>query len=173
MTIMNHFCKIFILLLAFFLIATLTPIRLADAQSVTYKYVDKNGNIHFTDSAESIPEQYRDQIKVLKEPKYPETKPAPAEEETRKIKEGAEKKKEEQAKALQEKAEQEEKLKARKEIEERISDLQQQIIAKREEQGSLRTTWMVYDRIKLNQLNDEIAALENEIVALRQELASK
>ena len=170
---MNRFYKIPILFLALLLIAALAPMQLANAQGTVYKYIDKNGNIHFTDNAESIPEQYRGQIKVLKEPKPPETKPDPAEEEARKNREAVEKKKEEQAKAEQEKAEQEEKIKARKEIEERISELQMQMIAKREEQRSLRTTWMVYDRIRFNQLNDEIAGLEKEIEALRLEIASK
>ncbi len=173
MDIMNRFFKILTLLSGLFFIATLASLPLADAQSTIYKYIDKNGNVHFTDTAESIPEQYRDQIRVLKEPKVPETKPAPAEEEARKIRDAVEKKKEEEAKVLQEKAEKEEKLKARKEMEERISELQLQIIAKREEQRNLRTTWMVYDRIRFNQLNDEVAALEKEIESLRQEAASK
>ncbi len=162
-----------ILFLAFSPLLPLPSHWLADAQTTIYKYKDKNGNFHFTDNAESIPEQYRDQIKVLREPKYPETKLTPAEEEARKAAESVEKKKEEEAKALQEKAEQEEKLKERKEIEEHISELQLQIISKREEQRSLRTTWMVYDRIRFNQLNDEIASLEKEIEALRMELSSK
>ncbi|HYB19439.1 MAG TPA: DUF4124 domain-containing protein [Thermodesulfobacteriota bacterium] len=170
---MNRFCRILLLLLALLLIAALAPMQMAQAQSTVYKYVDKNGNLHFTDNIESIPEQYRGQIKALKEPKYPETKPDPAEEEARRIREAQEKKKEEQAKEEQAKAEQEEKIKARKEIEERISDLQIEMIAKREEQRSLRTTWMVYDRIRFNQLNDEIAGLERQIEALRLELASK
>jgi len=161
------------LLLALFFIATLPSLRLADAQSTVYKYVDKNGNVHFTDTIESIPQQYRNQIKTLKEPKYPETSLTPAEEETRKASDAEEKKKEEAAKALREKAAQEEKQQAAKEIENRITELQDQIRAKQQEQGSLRTTWMVYDRNRLNQLNEEIAALQKQIESLQQELADK
>jgi hypothetical protein len=42
-----------------------------------FKYIDKNGTIHFTDSYESIPEQYRNQIKLMKEPR-PQTSTQPA-----------------------------------------------------------------------------------------------
>src|SRR5208337_1601108 len=115
------------LLLALFFIATLPSLRLADAQSTVYKYVDKNGTVHFTDDVELIPQQYRNQIKTLKEPKYPETSLAPAGEETRKASDAEEKKKEEAAKALREKAAQEEKQQAAKEIENRITELQDQI----------------------------------------------
>jgi predicted nucleic acid-binding Zn-ribbon protein len=170
---MNWFCKTLTFFLALLLISALAPIQLANAQSTIYKYVDKNGNLHFTDNIESIPQQYRGQIRALKEAPPSETKVDPVEEEARKAREALEKKKEEQAKLEQEKAEQEEKIKARKEIEDRISELQMQMIAKREEQRSLRTTWMVYDRIRFNQLNNEIAGLEKEIEALRVDLASK
>ena len=89
------------------------------------------------------------------------------------LKEAEEKKKEAEEKALQEKAAREEKLKEEKEIQDRIADLQQQIRAKQEEQGKLRTTWMVYDRIRLNQLNAEIAGLVQQINSLQQQLAEK
>ncbi len=172
---MNQLFKILTILLALLFIGTLASLRLADAQGTIYKYIDKNGNVHFTDNAESIPEQYRNQIKILNEPKSPETKTSPAEEEPRKIRDAEEKKKEEEARALREKAarEREEKQKASKEIENRIAELQDQIRAKQQEQGSLRTTWMVYDRTRLNQLNDEIASLQKQIESLQQELAEK
>lgn len=140
-----------------------------------YRYVDKDGNIHFTDSLESIPAQYRDQIKVYKEeprqvppdsvkesPKDPGRQQREAEEK---------KKKEEEAKALQERAEREEKLRIQQEKQDQIIALQDQIRAKQEEQKNLRTTWMVYDRIRMNQLNEEIAALFKQIQSLQQELA--
>ena len=170
---MNQLFKILTILLALLFIGTLASLRLADAQGTIYKYIDKNGNVYFTDNAESIPEQYRNQIKILNEPKSPETKTSPAEEQPRKITDAEEKKKEEEARALREKAAQEEKQKASKEIENRIAELQDQIRAKQQEQGSLRTTWMVYDRIRLNQLNDEIASLQRQIESLQQELAEK
>ena len=173
---MSNFSKILTILLALFFIAALTPPRLADAQGSVYKYIDKNGNVHFTDNVGSIPEQYRNQIKTLKEPKYPETKLSPADVEVpqiREAREAEERKKEQEAKALREKEAQEEKQKAIKETENRITDLQSQIRAKQQEQGSLRTTWMVYDRTRLNQLNEEIVALQKEIESLQQELAQK
>ena len=159
------------------LITLLTPFWLANAQAAFYKYVDKNGNIHFTDSLDSVPEEYRDQLKVYQEPKSPETTSPPTPEKegatgepARKLREAEEKKQAEQARALQEKAARDEKLKDRQQKEERIAELQMEIIAKREEQRGLRTTWMVYDRIRLNQLNDEIAGLEREIESIRLEI---
>ena len=174
---MNRLLRICTFLLALFFLASLAPLRPAQAQASFYKYVDRNGNIHFTDSLDSIPEEYRNQIKVYKE----EGKPEPALSEKERVTEGKggqlkeaeEKKKEAEAKALREKAAREEKLKERQEIQDRITGLQEQIRAKQEEQGSLRTTWMVYDRIRLNQLNAEIADLVREIQSLQQELADK
>ena len=169
---MERSFKVCAFLLTLFLIGPLTPFRLAHAQVAFYKYVDKNGNIHFTDKLDSIPKEYRNQIKVYKEGK--KTKPTfskeqgVTEEQNRRPREAEEKKK-----ALQEKAALEEKLKERKEIQDRITDLQEQIKVKQEEQGSLRTTWMVNDRNRLNQLNAEIAALVQEMQSLQQELAAK
>ncbi len=143
-------------------------------QTVFYKYVNKNRNVHFTDRLESIPEQYRDQIKEYKEQGKPETVSPPAQksgEPADKIKEAEEKKKEAEARALEEKRAGEEKLKAREEKEKRIAELQDQIRAKQEEQRNLRTTWMVYDRIKLNQLNEEIANLAKEVESLQKDVA--
>ena len=174
---MERSFKIFAFLLTLFLIGPLTPLRPAHAQGTFYKYVDKNGNIHFTDKLDSIPKEYRKQIKVYKEGEKP--KPAISkeqgvtEEKNRRLREAEEKKKEEEKKALQEKAAWEEKIKERKEIRDRITDLQEQIKAKQEEQENLRTTWMVNDRNRLNQLNAEIAALGQEIQSLQQELVAK
>ena len=42
------------------------------AQSAFYKYIDRNGTIHFTDSYEFIPLEYRNQIKRLNEEKESE-----------------------------------------------------------------------------------------------------
>ena len=169
---MERSFKVYTFLLALFFIFSLAPLRLVHAQAAFYKYVDKNGNIHFTDKIDSIPKEYRNQIKVYKE----KEKPKPAfskeqgvtEEQNRRIREANEKKKEEEEKAAREK-----KLKERQEIRDRITDLQEQIKAKQEEQGSLRTNWMVNDRNRLNQLDAEIAALGQEIQSLQQELAAK
>lgn len=174
---MNRLFKICTFLFSLFLIASLTPLRLAQAQAAFYKYVDKNGNIHFTDRLDSIPQEYRNQIKVYKE----ERKPKPAlskeqgvtEEQNRRLREGEEKKKEEEEKALQEKAAREEKLKERQEIQDRIAGLVEQVKAKQEEQESLWNSGMVNDRIRLNQLNAEISALVREIRSLERELYEK
>jgi hypothetical protein len=150
------------------------------AEAVFYKYVDKNGVVHFTDRLESIPPEYRDQIKEYKELKQPEPPSPPEKEEAkipaaaereRQLKEAEPKKKETDAKALEEQAVREAKLKAREEKEKRIAELQEQILAKVNEQKSLRTTWMVYDRIKINQLNQEIGTLQKEILSIQKELA--
>jgi type IV secretory pathway VirB10-like protein len=150
----------------------------ADAEF--YKYVDKKGNVHFTDRLESIPEEYRNQIKEYKEMKQPEPPPPQEKEESkdraaaerdRQMKEAEQKKREAEAKAAEEKSLQEEKLRIRQEKEKQIEELQEQITARQKEQRSLRTNWMVYDRIKLNQLNQEIEGLEKQIAALQKELS--
>ena len=84
-----------------------------------------------------------------------------------------EEKKKAEAKALREKSARGEKLREKQEIQNRISDLQEQIRAKREEQGSLRTTWMVNDRNRLNHLNQEIAAMEQKVQSLQQKLGEE
>ena len=173
---MNQPFKVCILLLGLFFLSSVIPLERAGVQAAFYKYVDKNGNIHFTDRLEAIPKQYQNQINVFKD----EEKPKPAfpkkeritEEQDRKIREAEEKKKAE-AKALQEKSAQEEKVKEGQEIQNQIVGLQDQIRGKQEEQKTLRTTWMVNDRNRLNQLNQEIAALEQEIRSLEQKLGGE
>jgi chemotaxis protein histidine kinase CheA len=149
-------------------------------EAAFYRYTDRNGVVHFTDRFESIPPEYRNQIKEYKEIKQPETSPAPekaekkdpeAAERERQLREAEEKKKEAEDKAAQEKAAQEEKLRIRQEKEKRIADLQEQVTVRQKEQRSLRTNWMVYDRIRLAQLNQEIADLEKQITALQKELS--
>ena len=145
------------------------------AEGAFYKYTDKNGVVHFTDRLESIPSEYRNQIKEYKEIEQPEAPPPPekgaskdpgATDKERQLQEAEQKKKETEAKAAQEA-----KQKAREEKQKQISALQEQIAAKQKEAGSLRTNWMVYDRIKVNQLNEEIASLEKQIEALQNELS--
>jgi hypothetical protein len=148
------------------------------AEAVFYKYTDKNGVVHFTDRPESIPPEYRNQIKEYKEIKEPEA-PPPAEkakskepggsEQDRGLREADQAKKEAEAKASQEKAVQEAKQKAQAEKQRQIAELQEQIAAKQKEAGSLRTTWMVYDRARLNQLNEEVTNLQKQIEALQKE----
>jgi Domain of unknown function (DUF4124) len=149
----------------------------ADAEF--YKYVDKKGNVHFTDRLESIPEEYLNQVKEYKEMKQSEPPPREKEESKgpaaaerdRQMKEAEQKKKEAEAKAAEEKSLQEEKIRIRQGKEKQIEELQEQITARQKEQRSLRTNWMVYDRIKLNQLNQEIEGLEKQIAALQKELS--
>ena len=154
----------------------LTPLWLAHLQAAFYKYVDKNGNIHFTDRLESVPKEYRNQFKEYKEEENPKPtfpkKEGVTREQGRQLKESDEKRSAE-AKELQEKSAREEKLKERQEIQNRIADVQGQIRAKQEEQRSLRTAWMVHDKIRLNQLNQEIAGLEQEIQSLQQKFAAE
>jgi len=175
----------FLLTSFFFLSLLCMPATDVDAQM--YKYTDKRGTIHFTDRYESIPEEYRNQVKVIREEPRP-TSPkknlggkeigreggipgrAPSEKmiEEKKAEDEAKK-----AQEAQERAAREAKLKARLEKQKKIAELQDQIRAKVDEQKSLRTTWMVYDRTRLIQLNQEIAALEKEIESIQKELAEE
>lgn len=143
------------------------------AEAEFYRYTDKNGVVHFTDRLESIPSEYRNQIKEYKELKQPEASPTSekgeskdpgAAERERQLREAEQKKKEAEAA-------QEEKLRTRQAKEKQIAELQEQITARQKEQRSLRTNWMVYDRIKLTQLNKEIEGLEKQIAALQKELS--
>jgi hypothetical protein len=148
------------------------------SEAAFYKYTDKNGRVHFTDQIDSIPLEYRNQIKEYRDrqpsetssPKGDEASKEPgAAERERQLRE-AEQKKETEAKSQQEKAAREEKERVYKEKEKEITDIQEQITAKQQEQRSLRTNWMVYDKIRLNQLNEDIAGLEKQIEDIKQEL---
>ena len=173
---MERLFKICTFLLSLFFISSLTPLRQAQAQAVFYKYVDKNGNPYFTDRLESIPEEYRNQIKLYTEEE--KSKPALSkeqgvtEEQNRRLREAEEAKKEKE-KALQEKAVQETSLKEQQEFQGRINNLQEQIRAKQEEQGKLWTSGMVYDRIRLKQLIKEISALDGESRSLQREFSKE
>jgi len=146
----------------------------ADAE--LYKYIDKKGTIHFTDSYESIPQEYREQIKVIKEPSRPSTKPAEgqAEKEIKEIEEL--KKKEAELKAAQEKEARarealETRLKARQEKERQIEELRRQIEAKQSEQRTLYSNpLMVRDRNQFLQLNQEINELYQQVQVLQSQL---
>ena len=172
----NQPIKICNLLLGLLILSSVIPSERAGVQAAFYKYVDKNGTIHFTDRLEAIPKEYRNQINIFKD----EEKPKPGfpkkeritEEQDRKIREAEEKKKAE-AKALQDKSAREEKVKEEQEIQNQIAGLQDQIRGRQEEQKSLRTTWMVNDRNRLKQLNQEIAALEQEVRSLQQKLGGE
>jgi len=139
------------------------------AEAAFYRYTDKNGVVHFTDRLESIPSEYRNQIKEYKDMKQPEA-PPPQEKGTSKDP-GAADQERQLREAEQKKKEAEAKQKAREEKQKQIAALQEQIAAKQKEAGSLRTNWMVYDRVKVNQLNEEIASLEKQIEALQNELS--
>ena len=173
----------------FFLVSfSLTP-----ADAGVFKYVDKSGTIHFTDSYESIPQQYQNQVELIKEPP-PQTPAQPAEgeevkekgaairrEEVQKEEKeiGALKKKEAELKAAREKeAEEKEalerKLKAREEKERQIEELRRQIEAKQQEQRTLyNNPMMVRDRNQFTQLNQEISELYNQIQVQQSELDSE
>ena len=50
--------------------------------SIIYKYVDKNGVIHFTDQYESIPLEYRGQVEMIRGNAHPQPPVAPASEDS-------------------------------------------------------------------------------------------
>ena len=43
----------------------------SEAPAGNYRYIDKNGRIHFTDRLESVPKEYRDQIQQEMKPPIP------------------------------------------------------------------------------------------------------
>ncbi len=149
--------------------------------AATYRYIDKNGTVNFTDRLESVPQEYREQIRILPDRggspvqgqpsgESPGGGSAATEAPSRKIEE--EKQKQEEAAALTlEKEDQENKEKTRQEKEKRLDQLREKIATKQHEQKNLRTNWMVYDRMRVNQLNQEIEGLTKEIQSLREELA--
>ncbi len=148
---------------------------LGGAGAEIYKYVDSKGVTHFTDRFESVPPEYRHQIKVIKEqPPSQVSTPAaePAPEKTTEADRPAPPKLEiPPAKGDNvPTGPEEEKLKARQEKEKQIAELKQQIEEKRKQQRSLRTNWMVYDRYAIVRLNQEIEALEKKIKVLQQEM---
>ncbi len=155
------------------------------AKADFYKYVDKKGTVHFTDRYESIPKEYRNQIKTIQERPSPQGPAQPSEEKEKREDEGAlkekasqskaseEKKKETETRAAREKEEQERKLKDRQEKEKQIDDLRKQIEAKEQEIKSLRTTWMVYDRANLYRLTQEIDSLKKEVQSIQESLVEE
>jgi len=166
---------------------------LTSADAAGYKYIDKDGTIHFTDSYESIPQQYRNQVELIKDPSA-QTPTQPAEGGEGKEKGGvvrkeevqkepreieALKKREAELRAAQEKETQqrealERKLKAREEKEGQIEELRRQIEAKQQEQRTLYTNpLMVRDRNQFTQLNQEINELYKQIQVLQAELDSE
>jgi len=159
-----------------FLILFLNP-----AGAELYKYTDQKGIVHFTDRYESIPKEYRHQIKTIKE--EPRPQPPAATPETKEIKKEGEAAKEELARkdkepekkegeTIKRQAEEaeEKKQKALEAKEKQIEDLQKQIEDKRKQQRSLRTNWMVYDRYTIQRLNQEIQGLEKQIKTIQDEI---
>jgi len=166
---------------AVFVLVAISSSLPSSAEGASYKYIDKKGTVHFTDRYESIPQEYRDQIKVIREIVRPEAPAPPSEgkekkegggpssvEQAGKSKE-AEVQKEAEAKKAQEKEAEEKKLKAFQDKEERIESLQKKIEDKQKEKKNLRTRWMVYDRNTVYRLDREIEALEKQIQAIQNE----
>ena len=180
--------KVLFLFSAFFFF--LISFWLPSADAGVFKYIDKNGTVHFTDSYESIPQQYRNQVELMKElPPQSPTQPAEGEGGKEKgaavrkdevQKEAGEiealKKKEAELKAAREKEAQEKealerKLKAREEKERQIEELRRQIEAKQQEQRTLyNNPMMVRDRNQFTQLNQEISEIYKQIQGLQSEL---
>jgi len=166
----------------FFLIA-LMPCLLSSAGAAFYKYIDRNGTVHFTDRYESIPQEYQNQIKTIREEPQPQSQtPGLPLEGQEKKKEGepatgerpnqvqeSERKEAEKGEARKKEAE-EKKFKAIEAKEKQIEELQKQIEEKRKQQRSLRTNWMVYDRNIIIRTNQEIADLEKQIKVIQDEI---
>lgn len=178
---MRKYQKLIILGAGFFCLSIMIPGSLPFADTTFYKYIDKNGTVHFTDRYESIPLEYRDQIKTLREPQSSTPSLPPGGQEKKKEAESAieepaakpqelERKEAERNEARRKEAE-EKKLKAVEAKEKQIADLQKQIEDKRRQQRSLRTNWMVQDRNIILRLNQEIADLEKRIKVIQEELA--
>jgi len=160
------------------------------ADADTFKYIDKNGTIHFTDRYESIPQEYRNQVQVIKEPapqapsqpvegvegqrKGAAAAEGPAQKEMKEIEEL--KKKEVELKAAREKEAkereaQERKLRARQEKERQIEELRRQIEAKQAEQRTLYSNpLLVRDRNRFIILNQEINELYQQVQTLQSQL---
>ena len=181
---MKKFRKFLIFGAGFFFLSIMMPGLYPFAGATFFKYVDKNGTVHFTDRYESIPLEYRDQIKTLREDSQTPSPALPLE--------GQEKKKEsdtaagEPAAKAQElerketgksearkKEAEERKRKAVEAKEKQIAELQKHIEDKRKQQRSLRTNWMVQDRNIIMRLNQEIADLERRIKVIQEELAEE
>ena len=151
---------------------------ISGVEAAIYKYTDKNGGVHFTDRLESIPKEYRDQIKTIPVETPPQPTAAPAKEDGKKDA-GVEKALDEEKKretalksALEKAACEEKKLKAREEKVSRIAELQKEIENRRQEMQGLRTTWMVYDRNIIFRLNNEIAEIQQQIQGIQQEMSA-
>jgi hypothetical protein len=165
---------------SFFLIGS-GPLFLTSAAAASYKYMDRNGTIHFTDRYEAIPQEYRNQVKTIREesiaqPAAPSADlkekkgegEAAAGERVDKVQETEPK--EAEAIEAREKEAGKKKSKAIEEKEKRIEDLQKQIEGKRRQQKNLRTNWMVQDRNTIIKLNQEIALLEKQIKLIQEEI---
>jgi len=170
--------KYFLLILSFFILSCAFG-TFSQSEAAIYKYIDRQGSVHFTDSLESIPREYRNQIQTLPEEKIPQSTEKPAAEPEKKQEEksrpaaaeAAQKQAREQA--LQEKQAEERKQKAFDEKVKRIEELKKEIETRQKELQGLRTTWMVYDRNTVNRLNKEIADRRKEIEKIQGELAEE
>ncbi|MDI6754916.1 MAG: DUF4124 domain-containing protein [Thermodesulfobacteriota bacterium] len=172
--------KNFLILGAAFFLLTIMPWWLMTAGAALYKYVDKKGTVHFTDRYESIPKEYRDQVKTIREEPKPQP-PAPPAEEKEKKREGEPAAEErvikvreadrKELEVVRDKMEAEaKKLKAFEEKEKQIEELRKQIEDKQKQARSLRTNWMVHDRNTIIRLNEDIEALKKQIKSIQNEL---
>jgi hypothetical protein len=147
------------------------------AMGEMYKYRDKHGTLIFTDCYDCIPGEYRNQVEKIRD-----AAPARAEErpnETPRKREGEATEKPGQgntpgaktAEDLRREKETKEKQDAVvREKRARLEELRMRLAAVQQEKASLRTHWMVFDKIRLNQFNQEIEDLEKEIQALQAEI---
>jgi hypothetical protein len=176
---MNHKKNLFIVIGMCLILAFSILLISPGAEAAIYKYIDKNGGVHFTDRFESIPKEYRNQIQTLPMETPPQPAAAPPVKENKKEADlekalDEEKKRDAALKATLEKAVcEEKKLKGREEKVNRISELQKEIENRRQEMQNLRTTWMVYDRNTIFRLNNEIGEIQQQIQGIQQEMAAE
>jgi hypothetical protein len=176
---MNHKKNLLIVIGTCLILAFSILLISPGAEAAIYKYIDKNGGVHFTDRIESIPKEYRNQIQTLPMETPPQPAIAPAAIENKKEADldkalDEEKKKDAALKSALEKAVcEEKKLKGREEKVNRISELQKEIENRRQEMQNLRTTWMVYDRSTIFRLNNEIDEIQQQIQGIQQEMAAE
>ncbi len=140
-----------------------------------YKYKDKNGTVIFTDCYECIPQAYRHQVEKMREVEPPAAAPEAGKETAPRDDRKAVKTEprpapdDEGAAEKSGRGERGEKKKpgAIREKEERLETLRTRLQAALQERASLRTNWMVFDRIRTNQLNQEIESIRKEMDALQ------
>jgi hypothetical protein len=164
-------------LILFFVLALLLPAR--SVQGAMYKYADKNGTVIFTDCYDCIPQPYRDRAQKIRDMAPFSARPTEGGKEVPENRDGGNVSRPEPGNPAGEKIagesgrgreEKEKNATAIREKQARLEELNARVAALQQEKSSLRTNWMVFDRIRFNQLNQEIEALQKEIQDLQSEI---